>query len=202
MLLFGLTGGVASGKSSVAARFRARGLDVIDADLLAREVVAPGSEGLAEVVSHFGEDVLDGDGSLNRRRLGRLVFAEPELRDRLNSLLHPRIRARTRQLSQELEQRGVTLACYEAALLVENGLADEYRPLVVVAVPPQLQLRRMMTRDDLTEEQARHRIASQLPLSDKVAMADHVIDNAGSPDQLQERADEILEQITRSWTPD
>jgi len=198
LVLFGLTGGVASGKSSVAARFRARGLDIIDADRLAREVVEPGSEGLAEVVRHFGESVLNDDGSLSRERLGRLVFADAELRSRLNRLLHPRIRARARQLARALEQRGVTLACYEAALLVESGLAEQYRPLVVVAAPAELQLSRMMARDGLTREQARHRIAAQLPLPDKVALADHVIANTGSLQQLQDRADEILDRIAGS----
>ncbi len=130
--------------------------------------------------------------------VGRIVFAAQEQRDRLNGILHPRIRARTRALVQRLEQRSVKLACYEAALLVENGLAEEYRPLVVVSLPAELQLGRMMERDGLSEQRARRRIEAQLPLSDKVALADHVIDNTGSLQQLLDRADEVLDRISRS----
>lgn len=193
--VFGLTGGLASGKSSVAARFRARGLPVIDADQIAREVVEPGSEGLAQVVEAFGEGVLLPDGSLDRARLGELVFAAPEKRRALNAILHPRIAALSAQRIAELDAKGEPLACYEAALLVENHLADAFRPLIVVAVPLDVQLARAMARDGSTEEQARARIAAQLPLPAKVAAANFVIDNAGEPETTQRRADEVLEAI-------
>jgi dephospho-CoA kinase len=193
--VFGLTGGLASGKSTVAARFRARGVPVIDADQLAREVVEPGSEGLARVVEAFGEGVLAPDGSLDRARLGELVFAAPEKRRALNAILHPRIGALSAQRIAALDAAGEPLACYEAALLVENGLSDAFRPLVVVAVPPEVQLARATARDGSTEEQARARVAAQLPLADKIAAADHVIDNAGDPAATERRADEVLEAI-------
>lgn len=195
MLLFGLTGGLASGKSSVAARFRAQGVPVIDADQLARDVVAPGSPGLAEVVAAFGEDVLLPDGSLDRARLGDRVFGDPEKRRALNAILHPRIGALGMERAEALAARGEKLACYEAALLVENGLADAFRPLVVVAVPEAVQLARAMARDGSTEAQARARIAAQRPLADKVAVADHVIDNAGSPEATARQADAVLAAI-------
>ena len=196
--LFGLTGGVASGKSRVAARFRERGLSVIDADALAREVVAPGSEGLALVVDAFGSEVLAADGTLDRQKLGRIVFNDPAERARLNAILHPRIRDATMERARRLEEQGVTLACYEAALLVENGLADAFRPLVVVAAPRELQRRRIQERDGLSEREADARIDAQLPLAEKVAVADYVIDNTGSLDELVAAADRVLDAIRES----
>jgi dephospho-CoA kinase len=193
--LFGLTGGVASGKSTVAERFRARGMEVIDADLVAREVVEPGSDGLNEVVLTFGNEVLAADGSLDRKRLGAIVFGDPAARARLNGILHPRIRERTMELAAELERRGVELACYEAALLVENGLADAFRPVVVVAAPHELQRARIVARDGLSEAEADARIASQLPLEDKIAVADFVIHNVGGVDELRAEADRVLDAI-------
>ena len=195
ILVFGLTGGLASGKSTVAARFRARGVPVIDADLIAREVVEPGSEGLAAVVEAFGEGILAPDGSLDRARLGDVVFAAPEKRRALNAILHPRIAARSAQRIAALDAAGEKLACYEAALLVENNLADAFRPLVVVAVPLDVQLARARARDGSTEEQARARVAAQLPLANKIVAADHVIDNAGETTTTERRADEVIAAI-------
>jgi dephospho-CoA kinase len=195
LLLFGLTGGLASGKSTVAARFRARGLPVIDADALAREVVAPGSEGLAEVVRAFGPEVLLPDGALDRARVAALVFPDPARRRVLNAILHPRIGALTAARAAALEAGGEPLACYEAALLVENGLADAFRPLVVVAVSEDIQIARAMARDHATEAEARARVAAQHPLADKIAAADFVIDNSGTRDETERRADEVLEAI-------
>jgi len=196
-LIFGLTGGLASGKSTVAARFRARGVPVIDADQLAREVVAPGSAGLAEVVLAFGEDVLLPDGSLDRAKVADRVFNDPSLRRKLNSIVHPRIGAVSRERVAALAAEGERLICYEAALLVENGLADGFRPLVVVAVPEAVQLARAVARDGSTEEQARARIAAQKPLAEKVAVADYVIDNTGSREETERRADLVLEEIRK-----
>jgi dephospho-CoA kinase len=198
ILVFGLTGGLASGKSTVAARFRALGVPVIDADLIAREVVEPGSEGLAAVVDAFGEGILAPDGSLDRAALGDVVFAAPEKRRVLNAILHPRIAARSAQRIAALDAAGEKLACYEAALLVENNLADAFRPLVVVAVPPDVQLARAMARDGSTEEQARARIAAQLPLANKIVAADHVIDNGGEEATTERRADEVIAAIRAS----
>jgi dephospho-CoA kinase len=195
LTLFGLTGGLASGKSTVAARFRERGLPVIDADELAREVVAPGSEGLGAVVAELGAEVLAADGSMDRARVAALVFGDDVRRRRLNAVLHPRIGALTAARAAALGDAGERLACYEAALLVENGLADAFRPLVVVAAPEALQIARAMARDGSTEEQARARIAAQVPLSAKVAAADFVIDNTGDRAALERRADEVLEAI-------
>lgn len=194
-LLFGLTGGLASGKSTVAALMRARGIAVIDADQIAREVVLPGTEGNEAVVQAFGPDVRKEDGSLDRAKLADIVFNNPEQRRRLNSILHPRIAMMTQQKASQLAAEGVELACYEAALLVENGLADMFRPLVVVAVPEEVQVKRAMERDHASLEQAKARLAAQLPLSAKVAVADYVIENSGDKEALEARVDEVLSAI-------
>jgi dephospho-CoA kinase len=193
--VFGLTGGVASGKSSVSRLLRARGVEVVDADEVARAVVEPGSEGLREVVACFGDEVLRADGSLDRPRLGKLVFAEPERRAELNGILHPRIAAETQRRIASLERRGVMLACYDAALLVENGLADAFRPLVVVALDAEAQVARLCARDGIDEPAARQRLQAQFPLHKKVAEADVVIDNGGTLEQLEARVDEALERV-------
>lgn len=194
-VLFGLTGGVASGKSTVARRFAERGLDVIDADQVARDVVEPGTDGLAEVVQAFGEGVLTADGRLDRPALGKVVFGDAEARRRLEGILHPRIALETRRRAADLAEAGKTLACYEAALLVENRMQDVFRPLVVVSLPPELQRARLMARDGASQEEAQRRIDAQLPLAEKVAVADHVIDNVGDLDALRARADEVLDAI-------
>jgi dephospho-CoA kinase len=199
MLVFGLTGGLASGKSTVAARFSARGVPVLDADVSARRVVEPGSEGLAAVTKAFGADLVDAQGALDRKALAARVFADDAARKRLEGILHPRIQAVMLAWKAELESRGVPLACYEAPLLVEVGLADVLRPLVVVSAPPDEQVRRAMERDGLDEPAARARLAAQLPLEEKVKKADFVIENRGSKAELVERADRVLDAlITRA----
>lgn len=199
MHVFGLTGGLASGKSSVAARFAARGLPVIDADQLAREVVEPGSEGLAAVVREFGREMLDRRGELDRKRLGALVFADPELRKRLERLTHPRIQALMAERSRALAERGEPLACYEAPLLVEVGLSEKLRPLVVVSADEATQIARAAERDGISREAARARLAAQLPLEAKLEVADHVIDNSGSLASTIAQADRVLAAICRRF---
>jgi dephospho-CoA kinase len=193
--LFGLTGGIASGKSAVAARWRARGLPVVDADLLAREAVAPHSAGLEAIVARFGPEVLAKDGALDRKRLADLVFANDDARRALNAIVHPLVSKLTFERTTKLASRGEPLACYEAALLVENGLADAFRPLVVVSLPEDIQVARAMTRDRTSAEDAKARIRAQLPLSTKISVADHVIDNSGTLAELHARADAVLGAI-------
>lgn len=192
--VFGLTGGVASGKTAVASHLRARGVDVIDADEVARDVVRPGSEGLRDVVTAFG-DVLAADGTLDRKRLGAIVFADETARRTLEAILHPKIAAETARRIEALRARGVTLACYDAALLVERDLQDAFRPLVVVAVPRDLQRERLMRRDGIDAAEADRRIDAQLPLERKVAVADHVLDNSGTLEDLHRAIDRVLERI-------
>jgi dephospho-CoA kinase len=194
--LFGLTGGIASGKSTVAARLRARGVPVIDADELAREVVAPGTDGLREVVASFGEGVLRSDGTLDRKELARHVFGDESRRKRLEAITHPRITALTLERAAALAAKGEPLACYEAALIVENGIADTFRPLVVVAAPEETQLERLIARDpSASEADALARIRAQRPLAEKVALADYVIDTTGTLADNASRTDEVLAAI-------
>jgi dephospho-CoA kinase len=192
--LFGLTGGIASGKSTVAARLRARGVPVIDADELAREIVEPGTEGLRAIVEAFGDGVLDPSGALDRKALARIAFSEAARR-RLNAITHPRIGQRSAELADALGRAGEPLCCYEAALLVENGIADMFRPLVVVSCPESVQIERVRARDDASRADAIARIAAQKPLAEKVAVADFVIDTNGPIERSRERTDEVLRAI-------
>jgi dephospho-CoA kinase len=193
--LFGLTGGIASGKSTAAARLRVRGVPVIDADELAREVVAPGTGGLREIVETFGPGVLDASGALDRKALARIAFADDAARARLNAITHPRITALTFERSAELARVGQPLACYEAALIVENGAADAFRPLVVVACPEEVQLARVRARDAASAADALARIRAQKPLGEKVAVADFVIDTSGTLEASARRTDDVLAAI-------
>jgi dephospho-CoA kinase len=193
--LFGLTGGIACGKSTVARRFRDAGITVIDADQVARQAVAPGTSGLAEIVKYFGTEVLRADGTLDRAKLAALVFGNEEKRQTLNRILHPRIAGRTMDTAQELAARGEPFACYEAALLVENRAADMFRPLVVVIAPEATQIARIIARDRLSEEDARARIAAQMPVAEKAAVADYVIDTGGTMDDTLRQADDVLAKI-------
>jgi dephospho-CoA kinase len=193
--LFGLTGGIASGKSTVGERLAARGVPVVDADDLAREVVAPGTEGLRAVTEAFGRGVLDAGGALDRKALGRAVFADDGARRTLNAIVHPRIAARARERAAELDADGQPLACYEAALIVENGLAGALRPLVVCACPEEVQIARMHARDGATRDEALARLRAQKPLAEKVAVADHVIDTAGSLEDVARQTDEVLAAV-------
>lgn len=195
MHLFGLTGGIASGKSTVAARLRARGVPVIDADQLARDAVARGTAGLAEVVKVFGSGVLAPDGSLDRKKLAAEVFTDDAKRKTLNGIVHPIVTTLTFKRAAELRDEGRALACYEAALIVENGVADAFRPLVLVSAPEEAQIARATARDALSEAEVRGRIRAQMPLAEKVRTADFVIENAGTLADLEARTDEVLAAI-------
>ena len=195
MHLFGLTGGIGSGKSTVAARFRARGLPVVDADGLARQVVLPGSAASAEIREAFGDDVFAADGTLDRKSLARIVFADAAKRARLNAITHPRIAVLSAQCASDLKARGEPLACYEAALLVENGLAKAFGPLVVVAAPESAQIARVMDRDGASAAEAEARVRAQMPLEAKVLVAAVVIQNDGSKEALGLRADAALADV-------
>lgn len=199
MHVFGLTGGLGSGKSTVAARLTARGLPVVDADVLSRQAVLPGSPALQAIAESFGPDVLSAEGSLDRRRLGELVFSQDAARARLEAILHPRIHALSEQAFGELEARGELLGCYEVPLLFEVGLEASLRPIVVVTAPEATRLERVMVRDNTSREQASNRMRAQLPLEDKAARADHVIDNGGPTRSTLEQTDRVLAEICRSF---
>ncbi len=195
MPIFGLTGGIASGKSTVAAIFRAAGVPVLDADEVAREVVMPGEPALSALVEAFGADVLLADGTLDRKRLGARVFDDASLRARLNAIVHPAIAERSAAHFARLSSE--PLVCYDAALLVERGLADAFRPLVVVAAPRALQRARLIARDGLTAAEADARLDAQAPVEAKIAAADLVIRNDADRATLEARAAEALVEVRR-----
>ncbi len=183
-LLVGLTGGIASGKSTVSRQLADLGCHVIDADVLAREVVAPGEPALQAIAEAFGREVLRPDGSLDRSRLGVTVFADAAKRKHLEGILHPAIQARRQAALAELAVRGYDgLVVQDAALLIEVGGAAHVDRLVVVYADPAVQRERLMRRDGLNAAEAERRLASQMPLAEKVRLAHYVIDNSDSPEE-------------------
>ncbi|MEO7097118.1 MAG: dephospho-CoA kinase [Polyangiales bacterium] len=195
MHVFGLTGGIASGKSMVLGVFRAGGVATVDADEMARRVVEPGSEGLAAIVSAFGDAVLLEGGALDRKKLASLVFGDEQRRRTLNGIVHPRVALATQARFTELAAEGATLGCYDAALLVETGLAAMFRPLVVVAAPRAMQHARLVARDGLTAAEADARLDAQAPLEAKLAAADVVIWNDADVTTIETRAREALARV-------
>lgn len=200
--LFGLTGGIASGKSAIALVFRDAGLPVLDADAFAREVVTPGSPALAEIAAHFGASILAASGDLDRKALADIVFANPGERIVLNRIVHPRIAERTQAEASRLAAAGEPLACYEAALLVENGMADAFRPLVVVVASLDVQVARLALRDSLPPEDVRARIAAQAPVEEKRRAADIVIENDGTREALEQHARAALARVCKHVSVD
>ncbi len=195
MVVIGLTGGIACGKSAVAALLAARGVAVVDADLGAREVVAPGSEGLAAVVAEFGEGVLAADGTLDRKALGERVFGDEAARKKLNGLLHPRIGQWSAERFMALGAEGHELVVYEAALLVENGVHKSLGGLIVVTARPEVQRARLMARDGIDEAAAQARMDAQWPLEKKVAVATEVVDNSGDRAALEAQVAGLYERL-------
>lgn len=183
--IVGLTGGIASGKSTVGQLFRDLGVHVVDADLIARSVVAQGTEGFVEILQEFGVEILGPDGSLDRKKLGSIVFGDETKRKKLEAITHARIAQQSMAELAALGARGDIYGIYEAALLIETGSHRMMQAVVLVASKPETQLRRVMTRDELSEEDAQARIAAQWPLEKKIALADYVIWNDGSIAELQ-----------------
>ncbi|GAB2955947.1 dephospho-CoA kinase [Streptomyces heilongjiangensis] len=189
MLKVGLTGGIGAGKSEVSRLLVEHGAVLIDADRIAREVVAPGTPGLAAVVDAFGADVLTPDGSLDRPKLGSLVFADPDKLAALNAIVHPLVGARSRQLEQEAAPDAVVV--HDVPLLAENGLAPLYDLVVVVDAPPRTQLDRLVRLRGMTEEDARARMAAQATRDQRLEIADIVIDNDVPLDDLRRRVRDV-----------
>lgn len=195
MRVVGLTGGIASGKSTFAAALRARGLPVVDADALAREAVAPGTEVLAAIVRDFGEGVVGADGALDRKRLGAVVFGDAVARRRLEALVHPAVRAALARETGRLAAAGHDLVFYDTPLLYEVGLDRSLDAVVVVWAPAAAQRARLAARDGLAPADADARIAAQLPIDEKAARADFVVENAGAPGDLGAKADRLLADL-------
>jgi dephospho-CoA kinase len=189
MLMVGLTGGIGAGKSAVARRLAELGAVVIDADRLAREVVEPGTDGLAEVRKAFGRDVLASDGSLDRPALAAKVFGNEASRRRLEEIIHPRVRARTAELVATAPPDAVVVN--DVPLLVETGLADSFDVVVVVEAPEQVRVERLVRERGMTRQQAAERIATQAPETRRRVVADVVLDNSGDLETLHRQVDEL-----------
>ncbi|HKZ07781.1 MAG TPA: dephospho-CoA kinase [Methylomirabilota bacterium] len=195
-LLAGLTGGIATGKSTVSAMFTHLGARVTDADQLARDVVAPGQPAHAAVVAAFGSEVLQPDGYLDRKRLGAIVFADAEKRKRLESITHPAIRTRWERILRVYEEEEFAgIVFWDAALLYETGGARLMEKMVVVTADPATQLARLMARDGSTEAEARARIASQMPVAEKAKLADYVVDNSGTRAETERQVREVYRAL-------
>lgn len=192
-LHIGLTGGIASGKSTVSAILRDLGCVVVDADAVAREVVAPGTSGLAAVVEAFGDDVLAEDGSLDRPALGAIVFADQEARRRLEAIVHPLVAQRSAELAAEAGPDDVVV--HDIPLLAETGGAGRFEHVLVVDVDPEVQVERMVRDRGWSETDARGRMAAQASREDRLAIATHVVVNDGSPDDLRRRVEQTLAEL-------
>ena len=193
MRVIGLTGGIASGKSTVAKMFAALGAQLIDADLLARQVVEPGTPGLAKITARFPECVVN--GVLDRKKLGSRVFADPSERAALNAIVHPLIAQAAMKRTAELADAGEKAVIYEAALIVENKLDAGMDGLIVVSVPEDVQVARLRGRENLGEPEAKQRLAAQLPLAEKLARATWIVDNSGDLPQTRAQVERIWREI-------
>jgi dephospho-CoA kinase len=195
-LLVGLTGGIATGKSTVDAILRELGARIIDADVLAREVVEPGEPALAEIAAAFGPGVLGPDGRLDRKALGAIVFADPDRRLKLEAMMHPRIRERFQQQIDALtakEFRG--LVFFDAPVMIESGNYRNMDRLVVVITDEPTQITRLMARDGVDRDEALRKIGSQMPLAEKAKLADYVIDNSGARPATEARTREVYQAL-------
>lgn len=199
--VIGLTGGIASGKTTVAKLLASRGAAVVDADLLARQVVEPGQPALAELVARFGAAILTADGRLDRKRLAAIAFADPAARADLGRITHPRIAAASAVAITTWADAGAHIVFYEAALLVENHAHTSLAGLIVVAAPPDVQYARLVERDRMSPDEARARIAAQAPLADKLAAATWVIQNTGDLAALEREVEHVVADIEAKFGP-
>jgi dephospho-CoA kinase len=196
MLRVGLTGNIATGKSYASMKFAELGAHVIDADRIVHELLVGDSKIFKKIVKSFGEEILDRDGSIDRRVLGKIVFSDPEKRLLLNSLTHPEIGSEIVRRISELEKMSETgIVIVEAALMIESGSYNSYHRLIVVTCDAALQISRLIDRDALTQEEARARISSQMPMEEKLKLADYRIDTSGTLKQTYEQVDAIYRDL-------
>lgn len=193
-MVIGLTGGIASGKSLVADALREQGLPVIDADVISREVVEPGEPALEQIIEHFGPEILQFDGTLDRKKLGTVIFNDTEKRQVLNQIIHPAVRQRMMAKRDDLVREGNEHVVLDIPLLLENNLRFMVDRVIVVYVNEATQKRRLVERDGRGEEDAAARIRSQMPLEEKRELADAVIDNSGTEKETKIQVNELLEQ--------
>jgi dephospho-CoA kinase len=194
MRIIGLTGGIASGKSTVASLLARLGAPVIDADQLSREAVMPGQPAYDAIVAEFGESLLFPDGSIDRKALGAIVFADPDARLRLEKITHPAIRRLAEEKLTALRESHTPVVFYMAPLLIEAGAATLVDEIWVVCVDRETQIARLMTRDGITREDALLRLSAQMPMEEKRRYGNAVIDNSGSIDETERQVRELWEQ--------
>jgi dephospho-CoA kinase len=193
--LVGLTGGIASGKSTVAAVLRRLGASIINADELAREVVQPKEDAWKEIIATFGPDILQKDDTLDRKKLRKIVFENTEARKTLETIIHPRVRALAEKRISELAAAGSSVIVYEVPLLFENQIHLWLRPVILIACDSETQKKRLVERDHLTDTEAQQHLDAQMSLAEKRKLADYVIENNGTPDQLEQQVHEVLKKI-------
>lgn len=196
MLLVGLTGSIATGKSTVSEMFRRKGAEIIDADHIAREVVEPGTEGLARIVREFGHGMLDEEGKLNRERLGARIFQNPAEREKLNRLLHPLIVDSMRDKTEKIKkEKDPDLLIWDVPLLIEGNLTQWVEAVILVYTPKEIQLERLMKRNALSKEEAEKRILAQMDIEEKKKYADYMIDNRGTLSETERQVDQLWKQL-------
>jgi len=197
MKVFGLTGGIASGKGTVARMLRELGAPVIDADAIGHEIIAPHTPAWHDLVRTFGESVLRADGTVDRAKLGKIVFADAAARAELNAITHPRIAEEIQARLAELDRAGHQIAIVEAALIGETDVTAAFHAIIVVHASPTVQIARLMARDGLSEEEARTRIEAQMPAAEKKKLADYVIDNSGTIEKTKSQVEALWRKITQ-----
>ncbi|KHF41038.1 dephospho-CoA kinase [Halalkalibacter okhensis] len=195
-MLIGLTGGIASGKSTVSLLIKGKGIPVIDADQISREVVEPGTKALQLISEHFGQSVINEDGTLARKKLGEIIFEHPKEREVLNQIVHPAVRDRMNELKEKYVEAGEKTIVFDIPLLFESDLFHLVDKVLLVYVDEWTQLKRLMERDKAGEKDAKLRIASQMPLKKKRARADAIIDNSSTVEETKRQ----LENILKEWT--
>lgn len=195
MITFGLTGGICCGKSTATKTFRAAGIPMVDADIVARQVVEPGTPGLKEVIDAFGNEYLQEDGTLNRTKLGALIFANRLKRWQIDLIMLPLIKNESSKQIQSFHDQGHGVVGYDAALICEMGDADRFRPLVVVHCPTDMQVERLIKRNNLTREEAMSRVEAQMPVSMKIEMADYTIDTSGTIEESISQTKNVIDRM-------
>jgi dephospho-CoA kinase len=198
MLKIGLTGGIATGKSYVLVLLHELGCEVIDADIVAHRVIEPGQPAYDEIVDHFGRGVLDPGGTIDRARLGEIVFSDPSQRARLNSIVHPRVfEAQERWFAELAERKPDAIAVVDAALMIETGSYRRYDKLIVVHCRPAIQLQRLMARNNLSREEAWARISAQMPAEEKLRYADYPVDTSNGFEDTRLQVETIYSELCR-----
>ncbi|WP_081413177.1 dephospho-CoA kinase [Aneurinibacillus terranovensis] len=197
-MIIGLTGGIACGKSTVSRMLAEREARIIDADIIAREVVRPGEEAWSLIAEHFGQSILLPNQEIDRARLGKLVFSDEKARLILNGIVHPAVRKRMRELTAHAVAEGIPLIVLDIPLLYESGLEYMVEAVVVVYCTPEQQLKRLMKRNGLSREEALRRIASQIPVEEKKKRASYVIDNSGTLEETERQVNKLIQRLVAS----